>query len=178
MVDMVPDESAPRFRATVEKRTRMHWPMQGEVLAADLGDAVQNRFGLPVNLLQYHVQVFARLTDEPRAAFVGIALSRAERANVRHRSAFGFSALQAPTAAALPQYAGPTPGAVVLDPMCGCGTISLEGAVQWPASWHLGGDADPQVSQYSCVYLQQISARFGFHSVGKVCSCHPLFISL
>jgi hypothetical protein len=138
-----PAEITPRFRATLERRTRQHWPQRIQDMASELGDVFNRRFGMPVNLRQYHVNLFARFSDTPRAAFFGLELTPTGIANERHRVKFGYSALMTYVAAALVQYAGPHPGQVVLDPMCGCGTISVEAAVQWPSSaYQLGGDLD------------------------------------
>ncbi len=40
--------------------------------------------------------------------------------------------------------AGIRDGSVVLDPMCGGGTILIEGAIEWPRAHFIGGDIEPQ----------------------------------
>jgi 23S rRNA G2445 N2-methylase RlmL len=51
--------------------------------------------------------------------------------------------LQPPVAAALAVLAGPLPGATILDPFCGDGTIAIETALTWPSARVLAADLDP-----------------------------------
>ncbi|WP_432942808.1 methyltransferase [Kribbella sp. CA-253562] len=55
----------------------------------------------------------------------------------------GPGTLQPPVAAALAALAGPLPGATILDPFCGDGTIAIEAALTWPTARVLAADLDP-----------------------------------
>lgn len=57
---------------------------------------------------------------------------------------FGYTTLQTYIAAALVRCARIQPGHVVVDPMCGVGTIPIEGALDVPHAMFLGGDLDKE----------------------------------
>ena len=83
-------------------------------------------------------------------AVIGIMLS--ERGNLRHSGlpaeprplmpyCHTIGRLRSTTAYLMLKLAHPKPGEVLIDPMCGVGTVPLEASAVWPALHVLGGDA-------------------------------------
>jgi 23S rRNA G2445 N2-methylase RlmL len=97
-----------------------HWPYAPDDAAADL-----------------NVRVFI----EHDTAFVGLRLGRYPLHRRPYKQVHVPGSLKPPVAAALLRLAGLTPGARVLDPCCGAGTIVVEAALGGAVA--LGGDRDP-----------------------------------
>jgi len=97
-----------------------HWPYAPDDAAADL-----------------NVRVFI----EHDTAFVGLRLGRHPLHRRPYKQVHVPGSLKPPVAAALLRLAGVAPGARVLDPCCGAGTIVVEAALGGALA--LGGDRDP-----------------------------------
>jgi 23S rRNA G2445 N2-methylase RlmL len=74
--------------------------------------------------------------------FVGVRISGDDLAQRRYKSAHRPASLKPTVARALVELSQPRPGDVVLDPMCGAGTILRERADAGRARAILGGDVD------------------------------------
>jgi 23S rRNA G2445 N2-methylase RlmL len=83
----------------------------------------------------------ARLFIEHETAFVGVRLGKRPLHDRPYKQAHVPGSLKPPVAAALLALAGVAPGARVLDPCCGAGTILIEAALQGAQA--MGGDNDP-----------------------------------
>lgn len=57
--------------------------------------------------------------------------------NITH---FGITTLRATTSYNMLQLCNIEPGDVVIDPMCGSGSIPIEGALEWPKNFYVAGD--------------------------------------
>ena len=108
-----------------------HWPYAPDDAAADL-----------------NVRVFI----EHDTAFVGLRLGRHPLHRRPYKQVHVPGSLKPPVAAALLRLAGVAPGARVLDPCCGAGTIVVEAALGGAVA--LGGDRDP-----AAVAAAQANAR-------------------
>ncbi|XP_071274209.1 THUMP domain-containing protein 2 isoform X2 [Agelaius tricolor] len=80
-------------------------------------------------------QIFVHLNDIH--SVVGIPLFRLPLAN---REYIRTAGLRSTVAWAMASLAEIRAGALVLDPMCGLGTILLEAAKEWPEAWYWGAD--------------------------------------
>ena len=117
-------------------------------VAEALGTSVSALFGWPVSMRAFQLEVSAFVTQS--TAVIGIMLS--ERGNLRHSGlpaeprplmpyCSTIGRLRSTTAYLMLKLAHPKPGEVLIDPMCGVGTVPLEASAVWPALHVLGGDA-------------------------------------
>ena len=123
-------------------------------LAEAVGGAVGRRFpGLRVDLHHFDLEVVSILLQGE--LLIGLNLWRGEKQSFRARMCpeprpfLPFSdcgaALRPSTAALMLSLAKVQPGDVVLDPMCGIGTVPLVAAAYTSCGLALGGDVDEHV---------------------------------
>jgi tRNA (guanine6-N2)-methyltransferase len=77
------------------------------------------------------------------AAIVAVRLARRPLHRREYKQDTGPGTLHPPVAAALALLASPAPGATVVDPFCGDGTIAIETALGYPDIRVLASDLDP-----------------------------------
>lgn len=106
--------------------------------AREFGAGIVLRFGWRVNLKSPDIHVVLNMSG--RAATVLLSLTDRSQ-HIRDISHFGPTCLQSTVCYGLLRLAELQPGDVVLDPMCGGGSISIEGSLSWPTTFHIAGDA-------------------------------------
>ncbi|NSW58362.1 MAG: methyltransferase [Armatimonadetes bacterium] len=127
----------PTFRITAT-RSGSH-SFNSLQLAGEAGAGVVARYGWKANLKHPDVEIGVQLADN-HACF-GLRLSTDAMAN---RSAVsGVASLRPTVARAMCLLSDPQPGQVVLDPMCGTGTILAERAPGLPQATLIGSDRWP-----------------------------------
>lgn len=129
-------QDPPRFRVTGYRAGDQAYGSMD--VAARVGAGVVARHGWPVDLENYDVEIVAYLTDDQLT--LATRLTREGSLHRRHRVAVGKSTLKASAAFALCWLADPLGAKVLLDPLCGTGTIPIEAALQWPRLTVIGGD--------------------------------------
>ncbi len=140
--------ATPSFRVTA-KRAGSHDYNSLEIAAA-AGAGVVRRYGWTVDLKGYDYDVRVYLTDD--SALVGLRLSGQplhERSRVRH----GAASLNPTVAHAMCRLSRPTAGQVVIDPMCGVGTILVERARLPGEAMLVGGDLFEEPLKAACENL-------------------------
>ncbi|XP_030827177.1 THUMP domain-containing protein 2 isoform X2 [Camarhynchus parvulus] len=100
-----------------------------------LGTALVKQCGWRADLRDPDLEIFVHLNDIH--SVVGIPLFRLPLAN---REYIRRAGLRSTVAWAMASLAEITAGALVLDPMCGLGTILLEAAKEWPEACYWGAD--------------------------------------
>ncbi|NWS90824.1 THUM2 protein, partial [Toxostoma redivivum] len=100
-----------------------------------LGVALVRRCGWRTDLRDPDLEIFVHLNDIH--SVVGIPLFRLPLANREYIKTAG---LRSTVAWAMASLAEISAGALVLDPMCGLGTILLEAAKEWPEACYWGAD--------------------------------------
>ncbi|NWV31880.1 THUM2 protein, partial [Grantiella picta] len=100
-----------------------------------IGVALVKQFGWRVDLRNPDLEIFVHLNDIH--SVVGIPLFRLPLAN---RDYIRTAGLRSTVAWAMASLAEISAGALVLDPMCGLGTILLEAAKEWPEAFYWGAD--------------------------------------
>jgi 23S rRNA G2445 N2-methylase RlmL len=128
---------APRFRVTAKRGGRHAY--RSQQVAGALGAGVQGRFGWPVDLTGYDLEILAHLTDDELVVGLNLTPDGLHR---RHRVAHGRADLQPPLAYDLARLARIRGGETVLDPMCGTAMISIEAGLAWPGARQIAGDRD------------------------------------
>lgn len=144
--------SPPTFRITAT-RSGGH-SFNSLQLAGEAGAGVVARYGWKVNLKHPDVEIGVQLADDH--ACVGLRLSSDAMAN---RSAVsGVASLRPTVARAMCLLSDPQPGQIVLDPMCGTGTILAERAPGLPEATLIGSDRWPPALEASRQNLSAVRA--------------------
>jgi len=102
-----------------------------------VGGTVQDRFGWPVSCKQFSLEV--SLHCDLDQVYAGLTLTPRDHGS-RSISILGPCSLRPPIAAALVRLANVQPGEVLLDPMCGGGSIPLEASLANNHAFHLGAE--------------------------------------
>ncbi|NXS77215.1 THUM2 protein, partial [Erpornis zantholeuca] len=100
-----------------------------------IGIALVKQCGWRADLRDPDLEIFVHLSDIH--SVVGIPLFRLPLANREYIKTAG---LRSTVAWAMASLAEISAGALVLDPMCGLGTILLEAAKEWPEACYWGAD--------------------------------------
>ncbi|NXH31703.1 THUM2 protein, partial [Myiagra hebetior] len=100
-----------------------------------IGIALVKQCGWRADLRDPDIEIFVHLNDIH--VVVGIPLFRLPLAN---REYIRTAGLRSTVAWAMASLAEISAGALVLDPMCGLGTILLEAAKEWPEACYWGAD--------------------------------------
>ncbi|NWW17634.1 THUM2 protein, partial [Falcunculus frontatus] len=100
-----------------------------------IGIALVKQCGWRADLRDPDIEIFVHLNDIH--SVVGIPLFRLPLANREYIKTAG---LRSTVAWAMASLAEISAGALVLDPMCGLGTILLEAAKEWPEACYWGAD--------------------------------------
>ncbi|NWZ72680.1 THUM2 protein, partial [Acrocephalus arundinaceus] len=100
-----------------------------------IGITLVKQCGWRADLRDPDLEIFVHLNDIQ--SVVGIPLFRLPLANREYIKTAG---LRSTVAWAMASLAEISAGALVLDPMCGLGTILLEAAKEWPEAWYWGAD--------------------------------------
>ncbi|XP_012873481.1 PREDICTED: THUMP domain-containing protein 2 isoform X3 [Dipodomys ordii] len=100
-----------------------------------IGIALMKQFGWKADLRTPNLEIFIHLNDV--YSVLGIPLFRVPLAS---RTYIQMAGLRSTIAWAMASLAEIKAGALVLDPMCGLGTILLEAAKEWPNVYYVGTD--------------------------------------
>ncbi|XP_036608214.1 THUMP domain-containing protein 2 isoform X2 [Trichosurus vulpecula] len=104
-----------------------------------IGIALIKQLGWKADLRNPSIEIFIHLNDV--YSVVGIPVFRLPLASRAYIKVAGLRSTIAWTMASLAEISvRKNVGAVVLDPMCGLGTILLEAAKEWPNAYYLGAD--------------------------------------
>jgi len=146
----------PSFRITAQ-RSGDHAYNSLEIAAA-AGAGVVRRYGWDVDLSGYDYDVRVYVTDG--MALAGLRLSPEalhQRARVKHAAA----SLNATVAHAMCRLTSPKAGEVVVDPMCGAGTILIERARLAEPALMIGGDLHISPLEAACTNVEaaEVAAR-------------------
>ncbi|XP_061067148.1 THUMP domain-containing protein 2 isoform X4 [Eubalaena glacialis] len=114
-----------------------------------IGIALMKQFGWKADLRNPDLEIFIHLSDI--YSVVGIPVFRVPLAS---RAYIKTAGLRSTIAWAMASLAEIKAGAVVLDPMCGLGTILLEAAKEWPDVYYVGADVSDSQLLGACDNLK------------------------
>ncbi|XP_004265074.1 THUMP domain-containing protein 2 isoform X4 [Orcinus orca] len=114
-----------------------------------IGIALMKQFGWKADLRNPNLEIFIHLSDI--YCVVGIPVFRVPLAS---RAYIKTAGLRSTIAWAMSSLAEIKAGAVVLDPMCGLGTILLEAAKEWPDVYYMGADVSDSQLLGACDNLK------------------------
>ena len=101
------------------------------------GGAVQDFTSWKVDLSNYNFEILLTLGTD--SVMIGLSLTH-ESLHRRNIVNFGYTTLRASIAHNMLRMCDIKLGDVVLDPMCGSGSIPIEAAQEWSTAYHLAGD--------------------------------------
>jgi 23S rRNA G2445 N2-methylase RlmL len=143
------------FRITAQRSGEQDYSSQQA--AAALGAGVEARFGWPVNLKEPDIEIYAHLRDEELLMGVTLTPSSLHLADQLER---GRTGLKQPIAYGAARLARLQADEIVLDPMCGVGTLPIEAAALQPEARQLAGDRDRGEIERAARNRQRTGARF------------------
>ncbi len=139
--------AGPVFRVTGTRSGEHEYKSQE--IAAAAGSAIQAAYGWDVDLKNFNFEVNVEVEDDH--CLVGLRLTP-EALHKRSRVVHGIASLNPTAAYAMCVLSGPEADEVVLDPMCGTGTILIERAALGPARL-IGSDAFGEAMREVCMNL-------------------------
>ncbi|XP_064633571.1 tRNA (guanine(6)-N2)-methyltransferase THUMP3-like [Lineus longissimus] len=126
----------PGYRVTCNRTGNNHSFASMEV-AASFGALINDYFHWNVDLTNFDIEILLRVEDDKVRALLALTKKSLGK---RHISQFGPTSLKATIAYCMLRMCNIKDGDVVCDPMCGGGSIPIEGAVSWPNAHHICGD--------------------------------------
>jgi len=129
-------EKIPNFRCTCYRNGDLHKFSSMHVIR-HIGGKVQDKFGWGVKMKGYDIEIVVNIDNNQ--AYFGLALTKhsLHKRSIEH---FGPTTLRATICASMLQLADIQPGEIVCDPMCGGGSIPIEGALAFQNGFFIGGD--------------------------------------
>ncbi|XP_039277250.1 THUMP domain-containing protein 3-like [Nilaparvata lugens] len=124
-----------KFRATCN-RVGKHSFSSMEA-ARDFGGQLHDNYMWLVDLKYYDLEVVLNICD--KEVYIGLALTR-ESMHKRNITHFGPTTLRATLCYNLLRLARPQPGDLVVDPLCGGGSIPFECSLAFPYVFNICGD--------------------------------------
>ncbi|XP_071961654.1 tRNA (guanine(6)-N(2))-methyltransferase THUMP3-like [Antedon mediterranea] len=126
----------PSFRVTCTRSGQRH-KFGSPDGACHIGGKINDMYHWPVKMKNSDLDIMVDITDD--SVIFGIALTRASlhRRNITH---FGPTTLRPTVAYGMLRLANPKPGEVVCDPMCGGGSVTIEGACSWASNYFVAAD--------------------------------------
>lgn len=124
-----------KFRATCN-RVGEHSFSSMEA-AACFGGALQDKFDWSVNLSNFDLNVILNINSNNCYVCSAITAKSLHRRNITH---FGYTTLRSTLCYNMVRLAEPTKGEIIVDPLCGGGSIPIEGALGFPYTFHVCGD--------------------------------------
>ena len=135
--DIIQKEPIAKFRATCYRSGANCHPFGSQDVARSFGGAINEKFGWEVSMKDFDIEIV--ITIDVNQIYVGIGLTKVSlfKRNIEH---FGPTTLRATICASMLQLADIQPGEIVVDPMCGGGSIPIEGAIAFKKAFYIGAD--------------------------------------
>ena len=135
----VKEDEVLRYRVTCE-RSGKHTFESADV-ARIIGGELQDKYLWLVDLTMYHLEIICKLTGNELVTNLRVTHESKHRRNI---TCFGPTTLRATVCYNLLRLANPNPGDIIIDPMCGGGSIPIEAALVYSQSYVIGGDNHPK----------------------------------
>ena len=166
----VQEMSIPKFRATCYRSGKQCHPFGSMDIARSFGGAINDKFGWDVSMKNFDIEIV--ITIDINQIYVGIGLTKTSlfRRNIEH---FGPTTLRATICASMLQLANIEPGEIVVDPMCGGGSIPIEGAIAFNRGFHIGGDYHEKAVFRSSENFESLSKSLTKATGSKACKRLP-----
>lgn len=126
----------PSFRVTCIRVGENH-TFDSMTAASNFGGAIYRYFGWNVKMTEFDIEVFLCIEDKKVTVSIGLTRESLHRRNITH---FGPTTLRPTIAHSMLRLCEIKPGDIVCDPMCGAGSIPIQGALNWPYSPQICGE--------------------------------------
>ncbi|KOC59844.1 THUMP domain-containing protein 3 [Habropoda laboriosa] len=128
-----------RYRVTCE-RTGKH-NFESSDVARVIGGELQDKYLWLVDLSTYYLEVLCKLVNNELVTHLRVTHESKHRRNIM---CFGPTTLRATVCYNLLRLAQPNPGDIIIDPMCGGGSIPIEAVSAYSHSYVIAGDNHPK----------------------------------
>uniref|UniRef100_A0A2C9JZA6 THUMP domain-containing protein n=1 Tax=Biomphalaria glabrata TaxID=6526 RepID=A0A2C9JZA6_BIOGL len=145
------DPTKPTFRVTCNRNGESH-PFDSPSAAASFGSAVNKYHQWIVDLSNYDIEVVLDIDHDEVSVCLGLTKTSLHKRNM---VAFGPTTLRATICYNMLRLCRIKTGDIICDPMCGSGSLPIEGAMSWVHCYHLGGDNHGRAIERTC---QNVSA--------------------
>ncbi|KAK0097648.1 hypothetical protein PV326_000523 [Microctonus aethiopoides] len=132
------------YRVTCE-RNGSHSFESGQAAHA-IGGEFQDTYHWIVDLTSYQLEVLCRINNDEVILNLRVTSESLHRRNITH---FGPTTLRATVCYNLLRLAKPKSGEIIIDPMCGGGSIPIEAALDFSNNYILGGDNNAKAIERS-----------------------------
>jgi len=132
------DIRVPKFRVTCHRVGTDH--SFGSMDAAWVfGGELHDKFHWLIDLEGHDLEVILYIQEQ--SVYVGLSLNRVSKhhRNITH---FGPTTLRATVCYNMLRLCDPKPGDIVVDPLCGGGSIPIEAALEYPSCFTIGADVN------------------------------------
>ncbi|XP_063980656.1 tRNA (guanine(6)-N2)-methyltransferase THUMP3-like [Diachasmimorpha longicaudata] len=143
------------FRVSCE-RTGTH-NFESSQVACAVGGQMQDLYHWIVDLTSYQLEVLYKITHGQVIMGLRVTPESLHRRNIKY---FGPTTLRATIAYNLLSLADPKPGDIIVDPMCGGGSIPIEGALELRHSFIIGGDNHEKAVARSRLNFEALEGSF------------------
>ncbi|KAL6265245.1 hypothetical protein P5V15_002164 [Pogonomyrmex californicus] len=126
-----------KYRVTCE-RIGKH-AFESKDVARVIGEVLQDKFHWLVDLSTYHLEIVCKVIDDQLITHLRVTHKSKHNRNIIN---FGPTTLRSTICYNLLKLANPKPGDIIVDPMCGGGSIPIEATLAYPHSYVLCGDND------------------------------------
>ncbi|PIC34391.1 hypothetical protein B9Z55_014060 [Caenorhabditis nigoni] len=131
-------ENSPKFRVTCkrcgEKEIHTFSSMDA---ASKFGAEINNAFGWKCSVKEFDIEVVLRIEKDNMTVMMALNDESLFKRNI---CAYGPTTMRSTVCYCMLHLASIKPGDVVMDSMCGGGSIPIEGALAWNTAFFLGGD--------------------------------------
>ncbi|XP_043282486.1 THUMP domain-containing protein 3-like isoform X2 [Venturia canescens] len=148
------DKTVLSFRVTCE-RAGTHTFESSEVANA-VGGELQDKYHWIVDLTMYHLEVVCKVMQDEMTLSLRVTHESKHRRNITH---FGPTTLRATVCYNLLQLAQPKCGEIIIDPMCGGGSIPIEAALAFPDTYVMCGDNHDKAVDRTRMNIAALSER-------------------
>ncbi|XP_071572278.1 tRNA (guanine(6)-N(2))-methyltransferase THUMP3 [Temnothorax nylanderi] len=126
-----------KYRVTCERNGKH--AVESKDVATVIGEVLQDKFHWIVDLSMYHLEVVCKLINDQLTTHFRVTHKSMHNRNIIN---FGPTTLRSTICYNLLKLANPKPGDIIVDPMCGGGSIPIEATLAYPHSYVLCGDND------------------------------------
>ncbi|XP_018303621.1 THUMP domain-containing protein 3 isoform X2 [Mycetomoellerius zeteki] len=130
-----------KYRVTCE-RSGKH-AVESKDVARVIGEVLQDKFHWLVDLSMYHLEIVCKLIDDQLITHLRVTHKSKHHRNIIN---FGPTTLRSTICYNLLKLANPKLGDIIVDPMCGGGSIPIEATLAFPHSYVLCGDNDSRAT--------------------------------
>ncbi|XP_014291096.1 tRNA (guanine(6)-N2)-methyltransferase THUMP3 [Halyomorpha halys] len=146
------DPNILKFRATCN-RVGEHSFSSMEA-AAVFGGTLQDKFNWTVNLDNFNLNVILNINSDKCYICSAVTPKSLHRRNITH---FGYTTLRSTMCYNMIRLAQPTKGEILIDPLCGGGSISIEGALGFSNTFHICGDNNDKAIKRTAANINHIT---------------------